>query len=371
MGKGNDPRYQHKSTFQPFPFPDPPDPLRQRIRDLGEQLDAFRKQRQAEHPELTITDMYNVLEKLRRNEPLVKKEPDIHQKGLISTLRKIHDDLDAAVFEAYGWPVTLTDEEILERLVALNKERAEEERQGKVRWLRPEYQNPQGTQRATQLDTPEEDDDGEEDGEEGAAAAVKKPAWPGKTKERIIALRDLLSRHTEGWTVVQVVAAFKGARADEVEDILESLEALGTLVAYVPEGQERHWRRAVALSAEVPSVAARRASTRPSRLSDAWLLFQQLQALQDETNRRKASDLAVERLDEWLSDDRFPDVNDLLGVADPELIHPAATLAILAVTHPAREKLPDREAFIRRAEVALPRLLGDAARAERLLGPCR
>ena len=32
------------------------------------------------------------------------------------------------------------DEIILEGLVALNKERAAEEAQGKVRWLRPDYQ---------------------------------------------------------------------------------------------------------------------------------------------------------------------------------------------------------------------------------------
>ena len=42
-------------------------------------------------------------------------------------LRQLHDELDAAVFDAYGWPPALTDEEILERLVALNAERAAEE----------------------------------------------------------------------------------------------------------------------------------------------------------------------------------------------------------------------------------------------------
>ena len=46
------------------------------------------------------------------------------------------------MFEAYGWPETLSDEEILERLVALNHERAAEERRGHVRWLRPDYQIP-------------------------------------------------------------------------------------------------------------------------------------------------------------------------------------------------------------------------------------
>ena len=77
--------------------------------------------------------MYNVLEKLRSGEPLTEKEREIHEQGLVSILKQIHDDLDAAVFDAYGWPATLTDDEILERLVALNHERAEEEKRGLVR----------------------------------------------------------------------------------------------------------------------------------------------------------------------------------------------------------------------------------------------
>lgn len=46
------------------------------------------------------------------------------------------------MFSAYGWPADLSDEQILERLVALNKERAEEELRGQVRWLLPEYHIP-------------------------------------------------------------------------------------------------------------------------------------------------------------------------------------------------------------------------------------
>ena len=38
-----------------------------------------------------------------------------------------HKKLDAAVAAAYGWPANLTDEQILERLLALNLERAAEE----------------------------------------------------------------------------------------------------------------------------------------------------------------------------------------------------------------------------------------------------
>ena len=62
--------------------------------------------------------MYNVLEKLRAEEPLTDKERVIHEHGLVSILKQLHDELDAAVFDAYGWPRDLTDEQILERLVA-------------------------------------------------------------------------------------------------------------------------------------------------------------------------------------------------------------------------------------------------------------
>lgn len=39
-------------------------------------------------------------------------------------LDSLHRALDAAIFAAYGWPADLSDGEILERLLALNLERA-------------------------------------------------------------------------------------------------------------------------------------------------------------------------------------------------------------------------------------------------------
>ena len=42
----------------------------------------------------------------------------------IQELDDIHRALDSAVFRAYGWPENLTDEEILERLLALNLARS-------------------------------------------------------------------------------------------------------------------------------------------------------------------------------------------------------------------------------------------------------
>jgi hypothetical protein len=91
---------------------------------------------------------------------------------------KIHDDLDATVFAAYGWPATLSDEEILERLVALNHERAEEEKRGIVRWLRPEFQNRRG-ETQLELEAGQGDTDGE-DPEEARAGAADQPAAPAK-----------------------------------------------------------------------------------------------------------------------------------------------------------------------------------------------
>jgi hypothetical protein len=38
-----------------------------------------------------------------------------------------HKKLDETVFAAYGWPTDLTDEQILEKLLALNLERSQEE----------------------------------------------------------------------------------------------------------------------------------------------------------------------------------------------------------------------------------------------------
>ena len=62
---------------------------------------------------------------------------------------RLHQQIDEAVAEAYGWPADLPPSEIVARLVALNAERAAEEKAGTVRWLRPDYQIPRfGTKKA-------------------------------------------------------------------------------------------------------------------------------------------------------------------------------------------------------------------------------
>ena len=98
--------------------------------NVGQVID--RKTQQAAYPELTLTGMYNVLEKLRSGEALNAKDKLIHSQGLVSVLKSLHDEIDAAVLAAYGWPnlqSALTDyskadaraaatETLLERLVA-------------------------------------------------------------------------------------------------------------------------------------------------------------------------------------------------------------------------------------------------------------
>jgi len=242
MGVGNDPRYSKTRCFDPFPFPWCAHDLRQRIRDLGEQLDLHRKRQQALHPDLTITGMYNVLEKLRSGDALSEKERVIHEDGLVSVLKQIHDDLDAAVFTAYGWPHDLSDEAILERLVALNAERAEEERRGLVRWLRPAFQNPAGV--ASPGPTQELMDLGEEMAPE--AAASPEATWPKELPRQIAAVRDLVSadRARAGWSATETARAFRGARTKDVEPVLDSLAAVGLLVAF-DTAKGRRWQPSV------------------------------------------------------------------------------------------------------------------------------
>ena len=142
LGVGNDPRYNKTVCFDPFPFPPATGAQKEKIRALAERLHEHRASRQALHPSLTLTGMYNVLEALREGRELKAQERTINEQGLIGILKEIHDQLDAAVAEAYGWPANLGEQDILSRLVALNAERVEEEKEGKIRYLRPDYQNP-------------------------------------------------------------------------------------------------------------------------------------------------------------------------------------------------------------------------------------
>ena len=234
---GNTPRYNKTRCFDPFPFPDPTPEQKQEIRELGEKLDAHRKRVQAQHPDVTITGMYNLLEKLRQGEPFTDSDRTYNDKALVSTLKQIHDDLDAAVFEAYGWQPDISDDEILEKLVALNAERAEEERNGLVRWLRPEYQAPGEVQVQQSLT-------GVMEPEIAAIVPAEQKAWSKQPKEQLAAIQELLTTSQGEWTVEQIAAQFKGGgRAKKViKENLERLEFFGYVICRTDEVGVIRWQ---------------------------------------------------------------------------------------------------------------------------------
>ncbi len=212
------PVYNKTFGFDAFPFPDSTEAQMQTIRDIAERLDAHRKRRQQLHPALTLTDMYNVLEKLRANQELTPQDHALYDAGLIGTLRELHDDLDRAVFDAYGWPQNLTTEEILARIVALNAERRAEEASGLVRWLRPDYQAPAAVPIARVLEGFVE--------EAPAAATRRKQPWPGTLPEQVRAIKEAL-RGSPARTPQQVASTFRPASRTRVGEILATLVALG------------------------------------------------------------------------------------------------------------------------------------------------
>lgn len=253
MGAGNDPRYVHTTTFDPFPFPVLTDAQSAKLDQLGERLDAFRKERLTKHDFLTMTDMYNVLERYRELDakadvaPLSEKELDIAKAAQITVLKEMHDDIDAQVFVAYGWedlgkrligkPGATTpsphksedqeaaEEELLVRLVALNQDRAAEEKRGLVRWLRPDYQKPRLAHKVK----------GQDDLaiELVEAGVVEERAWPAKDLDQIRALRDLLHEAEAPLPADALATLFKGRttpkRKARVADVLETLVATGAV----------------------------------------------------------------------------------------------------------------------------------------------
>ncbi|TSK08553.1 MAG: class I SAM-dependent DNA methyltransferase [Geobacter sp.] len=223
LGVGNDSVYVKTRCFETFPFPSCTDAEKDIIRKLAESLDAHRKRQQALYPSLTLTDMYNVLVKLRSGEPLTEKEKTVNEQGLVSVLRHLHDELDLAVFASYGWAPNLSEEEVLEKLVALNRERAKEEELGLVRWLRPEFQNAEGVELEQQATFKLE-----EVSESAAPATSKtKAPWPKTLPEQMQAIRAALAAAEGPVTTEAIARTFLRARADKVGILLTTLAAIG------------------------------------------------------------------------------------------------------------------------------------------------
>ncbi|MXO94762.1 class I SAM-dependent DNA methyltransferase [Erythrobacter arachoides] len=219
LGMGDDPRYNKSRCFDPFPFPaDSPEPLKASIRAEAEALDALRKCVLQSHEDLTLTKLYNVLEALKVGRALTEVERDMHDRGLVTLILQHHTAIDALVAESYGWPADLPDEEILTRLVALNKERAGEEAKGLIRCLRPEYQAPDYTAPVTQ---------GLDFGEMAAPLPENVIPWPDKLPEQVSAVQAVLAAATTPLAAGDIARAFKGKRTSTVRPVLDALAGIG------------------------------------------------------------------------------------------------------------------------------------------------
>ncbi len=144
-------RYTPSTTFETYPLPwspsqEPSGSENEHVAAIAaaaRELDAFRhawlnppgvgvtiSERMV--AKRTLTNLYNALEKYRAEIKGKQRNPrqwDQEAGGIITLeeieeLDQIHNELDRAVFDAYGWPHNLTDEDILARLLALNLERA-------------------------------------------------------------------------------------------------------------------------------------------------------------------------------------------------------------------------------------------------------
>jgi hypothetical protein len=243
------PRYNKTKCFDPFPFPLS---TSTRLTELGEQLDTFRKGRLIAYDFLTMTELYNALERIREldggiGEPLSPTERDVYEAGQIAILKALHDEIDRETFAAYGWSdlgerligkpggtapspnkgeeQEAAEEELLVRLVALNQQRATEEKTGLVHWLRPEFQKPRlgaKVKGETQVEA-----------DLGESAVVEEVKWPADGLDQIRAVRDLMARTGSPISIPALSAAFSGRntpkRRQRVEQVLEILISTGAV----------------------------------------------------------------------------------------------------------------------------------------------
>jgi type II restriction/modification system DNA methylase subunit YeeA len=139
---GNDPRYTPSTTFETFPFPEgltpnipaaqyADDPRAQAIAKAAEELNRLREawlnpaDLVVVEPEVVPGYPDRILPKDEAAAAILKKRTltNLYNERP-AWLDMAHRRLDAAVAAAYGWPADLTDEQVLERLFALNQARA-------------------------------------------------------------------------------------------------------------------------------------------------------------------------------------------------------------------------------------------------------
>ncbi|MBI1196452.1 MAG: class I SAM-dependent DNA methyltransferase [Phenylobacterium sp.] len=141
-GIGNDPTYNAESCLATFPFPDgltpnipaanyAADPRAPAIAEAARKLNDLREA-WLNPPDLTVRVPEVVPGYPDRILPKDEAAAKLLKARTLTNLYNerphwlalAHEALDAAVAAAYGWPADLSDDEILERLFALNQERA-------------------------------------------------------------------------------------------------------------------------------------------------------------------------------------------------------------------------------------------------------
>lgn len=146
---------------------------------FGDRLDAFRKERLAEHDFLTVTAFYNVLERVRELENGCRVPP------------------------------------------LSEKQRAEQERRGTVRGLQPDYQVPKLGGRPTQTKADLV----------ASGPAGDKPAWPEDGPDRLRAVADMLRRAAAPLAAESLGKAFAGRntakRERRVAEVLDAFVEAG------------------------------------------------------------------------------------------------------------------------------------------------
>ena len=201
VGRYNTPVY-NTDCFMRFPFPHAGPTVAGKLRVLGEELDATRKNVLAHQPGLTLTRLYTVLDKVKIGAELNSGDREVKIRGLVLILQELHEEIDRLVAEAYGWPAALTDEQILERLAALNAERAAEEAAGHVRWLRPSYQLPR-------FATGVAAKSGLAPGASGAPVPKDAAFFPSDRYEQPLAVEALLMAGGEAKNAAELARSFK------------------------------------------------------------------------------------------------------------------------------------------------------------------
>jgi hypothetical protein len=109
--------------------------------------------------------------------------------------------------------------------VALNAARAAEEARGRVRWLRPEFQNPGATQaRMAEVELPQE-----VSVSTPASAETEKHPWPATLPEQVALVARVLAESSTPLTEPMLTARFtgRGAWKKRLSQLLETLVALG------------------------------------------------------------------------------------------------------------------------------------------------